>query len=275
MKPVLALIAAAFATLPVAAAAQELDVTRRQYTFLNSRLDVAVLAEAPGVLHLVRGQEGRLEVAARSRDGFAGFGLGGNATRELRLSAVGSESVQYMVVVPERVIVYVRLPDGQRRSLGPGQRSGTYTWSTAPVTTAMPPVMPAVPEVDLAAGGVYVAHRAVWAPEVINVPELAAIRTLSIRFEGSEFRVGASRPLVVQPGSRSHMDVRVDGDPLDLVIYVPRGRAPFALRSGGVTLATLSADRAETQCRNVVIHNPVAEQTWFTFYPQAGRLDCR
>jgi hypothetical protein len=56
---------------------------------------------------------------------------------------------------------------------------------------------------------------------------------------------------------------------------VPRGRAPFTLRSGGVALASFGGDRAEALCRNVVIHNPVPHQTWFTFYPQAGRLDCR
>jgi hypothetical protein len=275
MKSVLIFAVAIVAAFPGAAAGQETDVTRREYTFLSNHLDVAVLAEAPGVLHVVRGQQGRIEVAARSREGFAGFGLGGNVTRELRLSAVGSESVQYMVVVPERVTVRVQLPDGQRRSLGPAQRAGTYSWAghATPVPTGLSAAAgPAVPH---SPDGVYIAHRDVWAPEVINVENLASVRSLSIRFEGSEFRVGASRPLVLQPGSRTRMDVRAEGEPFDLVIYVPRGRAPLSLRSGGMVLASYGGDRAEALCRNVVIHKPVVGQTWLTFYPQAGQLDCR
>jgi hypothetical protein len=97
-------------------------------TFLEDRLVVAVHAEAPGELQVVRGQRGRIEVAARSRDGFAGFGLGGSYTRQLRLTAVGSDEVQYLVVVPEHVAVSVQLPSGASTQVTDSDGVATYHW---------------------------------------------------------------------------------------------------------------------------------------------------
>jgi hypothetical protein len=284
MKSVFTLLIMTAAVLPTSLAAQELDVTRKRYTFLDNRLDIAVLADAPGVLQVVRGQRGLVEVAARSRDGFAAFALGGNTTRELRLTAVGSEAVNYLVVVPERVYIRVLLPEGRSMTLGPTQAVGTWEWGTLPPRSApagapggAPPTpsspVPSAGDAEL--GGMYTVHRDTWAPQVIDVPNLDAVRTISLRFEGGEFRVAASRPLAVQPGSRSHMELRLDGEPVDVVIYVPRGRADFALRSGGQTLARMAADQPTALCGNVVVHAPSTEQTRLTFYPQAGRLDCR
>jgi hypothetical protein len=271
MRSAVTALAFALLMLPQAADAQELDVTRRAYTFLDSRLDVNVLANAPGVLHVVRGERGRIEVAARSRDGFAGFGLGGSPTRQLRLTAVGSERVQYLVVVPEHVAVRVLLPTGGSVSLAPRAPAGTYTWGdTDPVATRAAEL-----PLPTTGAGLFIAHAATWAPSVVDIPDLASVRSVSVRFEGGTFRVAASRPLSVTPGSRTHMALQVGGEPLDLVLFVPRGAAPFTLRSGGTRIAQSIAGRPQAICRNVVIQNPTADQTWLTFYPQAGQLDCR
>jgi hypothetical protein len=281
MKSTVAMLALACAVaLPsTQAAAQELDVTRRAYTFLDNRLTVAVLADAPGTLQVLRGERGRIEVAARSSNGFAGFGLGGGPTRQLRLTAVGSESVQYLVVVPEGVSVRVQLPAGNSVSLASRQPAATYTWQgaadRAEGAAATPPVPTAGDLLATTWSGLHVVHRATWAPRVIDVPELGSVRSISVRFEGGEFRVAASRPLAVQAGSRDHLALRVDGAPLDLVIYVPRGQAAFTLRSGDVRIAESVGDRPRAICQNVVIHNPTQAQTWLTFYPQLGQLDCR
>lgn len=277
---VLAAAVLAVAGLPTTAAAQEQDVTRRTWTFLDNRLDVAVMAGAPGVLHVVRGERGRIEVAARSRDGFPGFGLGGSHTRQLRLTAVGSEEVQYLVVVPERVSVRVHLPNGGSTALAPTEPAASFTWGAGDAGASR--LQP--DDVHHAAadrlrpttgGGLFVAHSATWAPTLVDIPDLAAVRSLSLRFEGGEFRVAASRPLQVRGGSRSSMRIDVAGEPVDIVLYVPRGRAGFTLRSGSATIAESVSGVPRAVCGNVVIQHPTQHQTWFTFHPQAGRLDCR
>jgi hypothetical protein len=216
--------------------------------------------------------------------------------------------LHYLVVVPERVAVRVRLPDGQAVSMTPRQQHASYSWGesdTATATAAAPlqpttagaawlepaaaaplhPTAAAAARPELAgaaaaplhpttAGGLFIAHRQTWAPQVVDVPALASVRSIGVRFEGGEFRVAASRPLVVEPGSRTHMELNVAGEPIDLVLYVPRGRAAFTLRSGDVRIAESVGDRPRAICSNVVIHRPTADQSWFTFFPQAGRLDC-
>jgi hypothetical protein len=268
MKFLFAAFAAGLLVLPTGLAGQE---HRRSYVFLDNRLDVAVLTTAPGTLHVVRGGRGRIEVASRSTgDGFAAFGLGGGHTRQLSLTGAGTDMLHYLVVVPERVAVRVRLPDGQTVSMTPRQQHASHSWGESDIATATA----AAPLQPTTAGGLFVAHRQTWAPRVVDVPDLASVRSIAVRFEGGEFRVAASRPLVVEAGSRSHMELHVAGEPIDLVLYVPRGRAAFTLRSGDVRIAESVGDRPRAICSNVVIHKPTADQSWFTFYPQAGRLDC-
>lgn len=289
MRAALVILAAAVLLPAVPVTGQELDVSRRTYTFLDNRLDVAVLAHVPGTIQVMRGERGRIEVAARSRDGFPGFGLGGTHTRQLRLTAVGSESVQYLVVVPENVSVRVQLPSGASASLPPRQALGTWSWDGDAVATGQTAAM-AAPAATQGGGtismaeelllstthsGLYVAHRSAWAPGVVDIPDLASVRSVSLRFEGAEFRVAASRPLAVSPADRGHVELRVDGEPLDLVIYLPRGSAAFQLRSGNVRIAESVGDRPRPLCGNVVIQHPTPSQVWLSFYPQGGRLDCR
>jgi len=276
MRSVLGLLGVFVLLAPIQAGAQELDVTRRTYTFIDSRLDVAVLAEAPGVLQVVRGTSGQVEVAARSTAGFAGFGLGGRITPELRLTAVGSEAVQYIVVVPERVSVRVRLPEGRSATLAATQAAGTWRWGAAAGTAAqqLGNGSPTAGEAPLP-GGMTVAHRADRAPAVIDLPDLRSVRSMTLRFEGTEFVVAASRPLMVQPGSRQHMEMLVEGEPLDLMVQVPVGNGPFLFRSGNVHIVEQAGGQPQVRCDNVVIQRTGPDRTWLSFFPQGGRLACR
>lgn len=270
MKIVTTLLVGAALLLPHAAASQESDITRRTFRFLDDRLVVTVVGEAPGQLNVLRGEPGRLEVAGRSTDGFTGFGLGGTLTRELRLTAIGAEHVRFLVVVPERVRVTLRLPDGHTATLSTLSAAGAYRWG-AIAGTAGEDTLDLAPTTQ---GGLYVVHATPWAPSVVDVPDLTAIRSLSLRFEGSEFRVAASRPLAVTRGHSGRLEIRVTGEPLDLVLYVPRGRNHFLLRSGSVRLAEAFGGRARALCGNVALHRPTPAQEWLTFHPQDGRLDC-
>lgn len=265
------------AALPAAADAQR-DVTRRAYTFLENRLVVAVHAEAPGELQLVRGQPGRLEVAARSRDGFAGFGLGGDVTRHLRLTAVGSEAVQYLVVVPEHVVVRVQLPDGSTRSVPSRHGISRYSWGSAdpddewertPADAIITEMLPTT------AAGLFIVHSGHRAPAVLDLSDLTSVRSISVRVQGDRFSIAASRPLVLEPGSGDRIEVRVSGEPLDLVVYTPRRTSSFLLRSGSQRLAAVRNGRTEGYCGGAVHQRPTEHQDWLTLFPREGQLSCR
>jgi hypothetical protein len=256
------------AAWPVAAQAQEYDVSRRSYTFLDERLVVLVETEVPGTLRVVRGGRGQVEVAGRARDGFVGFGLGGDLTQQLRLTSVGGENVEYLVVVPEYVRLTVQLPDRTGSDVSPRQPSAVFRWGAA---------TPAGAEGLLPThGGMFVAHSSSWAPSLVDIPELDAVRSISVRFEPGEFRIASSRPLSLGSAARStSFELRVAGEPTGLVIHVPPGAAPFAVRAAGRTILSTTAGRPGSSCANVAVQQPTREQLWFNFYPQRGRLECR
>ena len=282
MKHLLTAVALAV-TLPAAADAQR-DVTRRSYTFLEDRLVIEVLAEAPGELQVVRGQRGRVEVAARSSDGFAGFGLGGDYTRLLRLTAVGSDAVQYLVVVPEHVAVSVVLPRGGTAHVPDRDGLASYRWGqdamlpggTRSGDAADAPAKDVEPIVPTTSAGLYVVHSGRGpVPSLVDVPELASVRSMSVRVEGDDFRVAATRPLALTPGDAGHMVIRVDGEPLDLVLFVPRGTSGFELRSGSRRIADVAFGRPRSYCGNTVVQQPTPHQDWLTVFPSDGSVSCR
>lgn len=282
MKHLLTAVALAVA-LPAAADAQR-DVTRRSYTFLEDRLVIEVLAEAPGELQVVRGQRGRVEVAARSSDGFAGFGLGGDFTRHLRLTAVGSDAVQYLVVVPEHVAVSVVLPRGGTAHVPNRDGLASYRWGEdagradeiRSDDAAAAPIMAVEPIVPTTSAGLYVVHSGRGrVPSLVDVPELASVRSMSVRVEGDDFRVAATRPLALTPGDAGHMVIRVDGEPLDLVLFVPRGSSGFELRSGSRRIADVAFGRPRSYCGNTVVQQPTPHQDWLTVFPTDGSVSCR
>lgn len=266
------LAAAAGLVLACPAGAQEYDVTRRAWTFLEDRLRITVVGEAAGGMQLVRGEPGRVEVAARSDQGLPGFGLGGTLTRELRLTSVGAADVSFLVVVPDRVLVTVELPDGNTRVLSSTAPVASFDWGERTAGRVRAEDLPLAPTLP---NGLYLVHATRWAPAVVDVPELMAVRSISVRFEGADFRIAASRPLALQDGDQRRLIVSPSGDPLDLVLYVPRGTAAFTLRSGDRVLAVLMGGRARTSCDGVIIQRPTAGQEWLTFHPWRGALQCR
>ena len=317
MKSAVAVLAAAAALLPAAISAQEADVARRSFTFIDNRLEVAVVSPAAGELHVLRGDRGRVDVAARTATGVPAFGLGGGITRQLRLTATGGP-VDYVVVVPERVALRVLLPDGSTADLAPSTSSAAWRWQAqdevmrpdgrradpaAPATRqgssagfsflAAPATVPG----DVGPGGDYFAsrvygaggpsahdgawpfahagdssvgtvlplvHVSEWVPEVIDVPDFTSIRRITVRVEGSDFRVAASRPLAFAPGSRSRLEIRVGGEPLDLIFYVPPS-ASLTLTSGGRSLVEAGGGEARTPCSNAVVGSSV-ERSWVTLF---------
>jgi hypothetical protein len=299
MRRTITALAALALVLPAPAAAQELEVTRRSFNFLERWLDIAVVADAPGVLQVVRGARGKVEVAARAEQGFAGYGLGGELTRRLDLTAVGAQNAQFIVVVPEHVSVRIFMPDGTSATVQSRETGASVRWlapalapganapgriDSSPIGSGTPhydgfggpePSFVPAPAAEVVPPGMVVAHRTAWLPSRVDIPELASVRSLDIRFEGSDFRVAASRPLLVEPGDRSRFELRLVGDPLDVVLYVPASADGFGIHAGGVPIVESRAGAVTALCEGVVIQRSEAGRTWLSYRPADGRLQCR
>jgi hypothetical protein len=268
MKNTLLSVVVVLAVGPAAVQAQEYDVSRRAYPFLDERLLVLVETEVPGTLRVVRGGRGQVEVAGRARDGFVGFGMGGEVSRQLRLTAVGGGNVEYLIVVPDRVRVSVQLPDRQGTDVAPRQQSAVFRWGASTDSGTESVMLPTH-------NGMYQVHVSDWAPAFVDIPDLAAVRSISVRFGPGDFRIASSRPLALGGGSsRAGITLSVSGEPTALVLNVPTGTA-FSVRAGGRTLVSSSGGRPVSNCSGVAVQQPTREQVWFNFHPQGGRIDCR
>jgi hypothetical protein len=254
-----------------AAEAQEYDVSRRSYPFLEERLTVLVETEVPGTLRVLRGGRGQVEVAGRSPDGFVGFGLGGDIRQHLRLTSVGGAHVEYLVVVPEHVRLTVQLPDRAGTDVAPRQESAVFRWGlvTGKDENGAALLLPTH-------GGMYRVHTSTLAPAFVDIPDLASVRSISVRFGPGDFRIASSRPLSFDPGSgRAGIVLRVAGDPTAIVINVPTGTPSFTVRAADRTLVSIAGGRPGSNCAAVAVQQPTREQMWFNFYPQRGRIECR
>jgi hypothetical protein len=253
------LLAAAWAAAP--ATAQEDQVARRSFPFFDRTLTVDVQAQGPGVLHVMRGARSRVDVAARAERGVASFAMGGTHRNRLRLAAAGNDGVEYVVVVPERVSLHVQLPDRGHVVLAePG--SVTYRWEDP-----QPAGFPAGADPELT-------YHADTPPAQVAIPDLNSIRRIGLRFEGQDFRVGSSRPLALTTGRAQAIEIRVAGDPLDLVIRVPRHTREFELRAGSDVLVAIRAGNLTVGCSPATRQVLPGGRQWVDLTPVGGRLEC-
>lgn len=127
-----ALVAAAVFA-PATEAQQPLE-ERLSHTFLANRVVIDVQAEVPGELQVVRGRSGQLLARALSEGGLAAAGLEERGTPRLNLTGVGGERVTYVVVVPARTQVTVRLPDRiESEGMSHGEGFAVFRWTAAEV----------------------------------------------------------------------------------------------------------------------------------------------
>lgn len=253
---------------PTLASAQYDPVLHRSWTLLDSHLLIEVVADAPGQVQVLRGRPGQLEVTARSTFGFPGFALTDDFRPSLRLSALGATDVQFLVVVPERVSVALRLPDGAI-DLGPARNGRSFSWQATGPAAAQAPRLPGGPPPELPHGLVLV-YAAGRAPTQVDIPDLTAVRGLQVRLGGDQFRVAATRPLDVRPGSGRRLSLRLDGEPLDLVLFVPAGGGRFEVTSGATRLVEGSGGDMRSLCGGSAVHGVAGEGIWLRLDPAAG-----
>ena len=279
-------------TLASPVAAQEWQVARQQFAFAGSRLEITVDVEAEGRLRLLRGGPGAVRVAGRAVSGFTAAGL--THDDELTLSALGDGPVEYMVSVPEGVWVTVRLPGRSfSQSLASHAAARTFDWEGTAATSRAAPARagpptgapvgrgPATPVAPVGATapvpgpeGLYTTFAADLAPAVVSLPDLEQVRSLSVRVEGSGFRVAASRPLSLDQGDPRELQIVPAAPPMDLVLTIPAGTAQFDLQAEGRTVLRVRHGEVATECAPVTRQRLSPDRRWVTFTPVDGDLRC-
>jgi hypothetical protein len=289
--PIAAALSLALATT---LAAQE-DVTRRSYPFFADDLRIEVQTRLGGSIQLVRGGRATLEVVARVPGGIAAIGLSDRTEEVLRLTATGTSAADFIVSVPENVSVRIALPDSEDLlsiGLGPADALRWYARSGAPAPApeqAPPPeeaaAAPQAPargpasgerSVDRIApgGGPTPTYVSRLAPDVVSIPDPANVRSLSVRLEGSDFRVGSSQPLRTIPGNAERLEIRTGGPPLDIVLQLPADVEGFMLKVGTDVAFTVSGGQPRAFCTPLVAQQAHTGGRWYDFTPRDGRLQC-
>jgi hypothetical protein len=278
-----AAVAAALA-LAAPAEGQEREINRSVFTFGKTTLTIDVSVETPGSLRVLRGRRGEIRATARAADGFADFGLVDRRGNTLQLTAIGSDRVDFIVVVPENVRVRVRLPDRDLSEVfATTQPVATYSWDPTPLPGTVPPasgirpgsVTSAGPATVRGADGLDIAYAGPQAPRTLLVGEETPLRRLTVRWEGDRFEVATSRPLATHAGSAETMEIRAPGDALDIVVTVPAGVREFALQVGASDALVIRGGNASVLCTPVIDQQLGAASRSFTFTPTDGRLDCQ
>jgi hypothetical protein len=249
--------------------AQERGVARREFPFFDHHLTIEVEAEMPGKLQVVRGEIGRIEAAGRVPGGIATFALGGREGDRLRVSALGGEQADFVVVVPEDASVRVRLPNRDAHQVNTLSSGGTYSWrgKQAPRNAAAASLpAPATSTV---------AYSNIVSPRVLNVAKLNSVRTINVRFEGPTFSVAGTQWMSVKSGNPNHVEVQPGADIQDVTIQVPLGTRTFELRLGGRLALTLNAGEIRAFCEPVTEQQLSEGRRWYTFTTNAGPLTCR
>jgi hypothetical protein len=251
--------------------AQERQVARRQYTFLDNSLTIDVLSEASGVLRVLRGEPGMVEVAARAPKGFPAFAMGGRDGHDLRLTAMGADRVDYLVVVPEDVRVRIRLPDRRQVEIASSRPAATYTWGANPPPVSGEARTLAVPP----SGGMYLSYYSESVPRVFSIRDVAGVQRLDVQFEGNDFRVSTSRPVTMDAGRSDAIDFRAGQPPLNLVLSLPTDAADFRLVIGGKTALEARAGDVRTFCGQFISQRTQDGRRLYTFIASGDRLICQ
>jgi hypothetical protein len=237
-------------TMPVAA---QTDVKRKTYTFLDRNLTIEVVAVQSGSLRILRGEAGLLEVVARAPDGFAGFALGGAQEDQLRLTSVGAQTAEFLVVVPEDARVRVRLPDRQHVEVASARPVTTYTWSgsNAPDDNGAAPAPSAVQHTAynvVSTDDMFLSHYSRAVPRSFDVKDLTNFDRLDVRFVGHDFRLATSRAVSVAPGRSDAIELRAVQPGFSAVISLPTDTRDFRLVLDGKVALEVVGGEIRSHC---------------------------
>lgn len=263
----LAVLVAAPLTLlaPAEPALAQEDVMRDVYGFFGSSLDVDVAAEAPGRIRFIRGRRSRIEVAGRAPNGFTSAALGGHGVRRLTLTALGSDQVDFVVVVPEDVRVRVRWEGSNRSELfGTLDETATYAWQANLDRPAFETFRPGSRE----SGGAEAPARraAIPTPRILDIEGAHRLERLTVRIEGSDFALSPAH--LLDTGRSDHVSVRAP-EHGDVSVFIPRGHS-LTLRLDGVEAIVIDDQDVRVLCEAVLSQTLPDGRRWLTLTPEAA-----
>jgi hypothetical protein len=257
------------AAIAQSANAQEWSLSRRAFTFHDHNLTINVISDGSGTLQILRGEAGRVEVAARAPLGIPGFAMGGREGDELRLSAVGTDQVDYLVVVPEDIRVRVLLPHRKTGEVASTRPTANYSWGAEPRGGGL---------VDLAAmtplNGYYLSYHHTTVPHTLAIEDVGNLDHLEIRFNGTDFRLETDQPLTVRAGSPDQIDFRAGRPNSRLIASVPLTSRNFRLILGGKLALERVGGEIRSYCEQLVSQRLPDGRVIYSYTP-SNRLICR
>ena len=273
--------AALMLALATPVAAQEHEVARRTFTFIENDLTIEVVGHSPGALHIVRGQPGQIEVAARAKDGIAGFGLAGEARNRLKLTAVGAERVTFLVVVPSELRVRVELPEQPVAEIFGSLDQAASRAGSAPRRRRLRdprprrrrPTGPRPPASWTRGSTFRTPDSARPGPSRSRTPCRCSGSPCAGRAGSSASRATA-RSACSKYGSNA-LELEADGRATELVLSVPATTRDFVLRVGDSPALVVKEGQAAVLCSPVIDQTLDGSRRWFTFTPENGKLACR
>lgn len=251
---------------PSPVSGQEYAVSRRAFTFFDTRLDIEVAATSAGQLQILRGESGRIDVAAHAAEGLASFALATEMSPTLSLTAAGAKQSEYIVSVPERVTVRVKLPGRSGWSSAEPFGVSRFRWDSVPEPTPIDYSTPR-PTVE---DRYFVVGSSAAAPGRVRMFGKAHLRVVEVRMEGIEFQLWSSRPLTNQPGAKELVDVDAGREDVDLVIQVPSFSRQFELRLENEVMLTIEGGKLIERCGPGVKQKAANGSVRLKYRPSAG-----
>lgn len=254
--------------------AQQWQVAREQFAFAGRQLTVHVDMAGEGTIRVIRGPAGLVRVSGRADGGLTAAGL--SSDEHLTLTGSGPGPVEYVIAVPERVRLNVHFPDRPGvESMGAMDRSRSFHWgpSDQPHTAGTAAWVPE-PDRGLGNRAAYTVFTASLAPRTVAIPDLRNVRAVTVRVEGSTFRIGASRPLSLSRGDTEYIEIRPAGPPMELIVMIPVGTDHFMLNTAGSPAMIVQGEQVSVLCSPNTRQWLSGGRGWVTFTPTDGTLRC-
>ena len=257
------------AAIAQSANAQEWSLSRRAFTFHDHNLTINVISDGSGTLQILRGEAGRVEVAARAPLGIPGFAMGGREGDELRLSAAGAEQVDYLVVVPEDIRVRVRLPHRKNGEVASTRPSANYSWGGEARGNGLVGLAAMTPT-----NGYYLSYHHTIVPGTLAIEDVGNLDHLEVRFGGTDFRLETDQPLTVRAGNPDQIDFRAGRPNSRLIASVPLTTRNFRLVLGGKLALETVGGEVRSYCEQLVSQRLRDGRVIYSYTP-SNRLICR
>lgn len=254
--------------------AQGGQVSRGRYTFVNTRLSIEVTTDLPGLLRVMHGAVGEVDVTARAPGGLVTSSLGGRTSDVLHITALGGRRLDAIVSVPPQVWVNIHVPGSGSAAVFSGLNdTKTYHWGPASEreNRASAPLPP--PDSD----GLYTLDTGSSAPAEVSISGASSLESVSVHLGEPGYSVRADAPIETtsNPGITRLRVTDSAGRPARVIVDVPGRTRAFTLRLNEAAALVVSGGRVRSICGTSVTDQWLSgNRRWVTFSPPRTRPQC-